>query len=284
MSSSSAPESELFGPRIRAPAEAHCPWDVVIRVSTFGNAYLLNAFRAVSKSAQNEISRIVDERLLPEHRRLAQSLVRRTLRRSALRRASTAPDLEDGAAGAAGAADDALSSALNSADFVESLRRAATMPMLRSVELLGARPAISRVSLALLSLRSDDAAGSPSEAVGLAADGAFCDLVDDCELPPNQTHLVSIGDSVFERNAAHYAAQQFGTASLKTVKFIDPWEGPTVPQLTAQLEGLGGKLRALCMQDKSVDMEMAFATQHALTPTLATCDPEEVARGQGYVM
>jgi hypothetical protein len=113
---------------------------------------------------------------------------------------------------------------------------------------------------------------------------AFCDLVDDCELPPNQTHLVSIGDSVFERNAAHYAAQQFGTASLKTVKFIDPWEGPTVPQLTAQLEGLGGKLRALCMQDKSVDMEMAFATQHALTPTLATCDPEEVARGQGYVM
>jgi hypothetical protein len=178
MSSSSAPESELFGPRIRAPAEAPCPWDVVIRVSTFGNAYLLNAFRAVSKSAQNEMSRIVDERLLPEHRRLAQSLVRRTLRRSALRRASTAPDLEDGAAGAAGAADDALSSALNSADFVESLRRAATMPMLRSVELLGARPAISRVSLALLSLRSDDAAGSPSEAVGLAADGAFCDLVD----------------------------------------------------------------------------------------------------------
>ena len=51
------------------------------------------------------------------------------------------------------------------------------------------------------------------------------------ELPPPRNHLVSIGDSVFERNAAHYAAAEHATASIKTVKLIDPWEGPTIRQV-----------------------------------------------------
>lgn len=101
---------------------------------------------------------------------------------------------------------------------------------------------------------------------------AFCNLVETAGVPPNQVHLVSIGDSVFERNAAHFAARQFSIASIKTVKLIDPWEGPTVDQLRRQLEVLTDNLRQTCSQDCSLNLEMKFS--HGLEgadPQLSHC-------------
>lgn len=90
-------------------------------------------------------------------------------------------------------------------------------------------------------------------------------------VPPNQVHLVSIGDSVFERNAAHYAAREYPVASLKTVKFIDPWEGPTVAQLRNQLEVLAAQLRDTCNHEGSIDLEMQFSHGPTETATLVPC-------------
>eukprot|EP01052_Picozoa_sp_SAG31_P009390 SAG31_NODE_491_length_14923_cov_12.905221_9_plen_274_part_00 len=90
---------------------------------------------------------------------------------------------------------------------------------------------------------------------------AFVSLVESmsAEVPPQRMHLVSIGDSVFERHAAHYAGAEHATASIKTIKLIDPWEGPTIVQLTKQLHFLTEALRETCLQDTSVDLETSFA-------------------------
>lgn len=103
---------------------------------------------------------------------------------------------------------------------------------------------------------------------------AFVSLVESMagEIPPERMHLVSIGDSVFERNAAHFAGQAHSTASIKTVKFIDPWEGPTIQQLTNQLHLMTGALREACLQDASIDLEMAMAGGLDEQPILTTCD------------
>eukprot|EP01051_Picozoa_sp_SAG22_P004559 SAG22_NODE_247_length_13918_cov_7.885375_3_plen_224_part_00 len=89
---------------------------------------------------------------------------------------------------------------------------------------------------------------------------AFAGLVESMsdEIPVQRMHLVSIGDSVFERNAAHYASSEYAIGSVKTVKLIDPWEGPTIPQLTNQLQFLTGAMREAVLQDASLDLEMAF--------------------------
>jgi hypothetical protein len=95
--------------------------------------------------------------------------------------------------------------------------------------------------------------------------------------------LVSIGDSIFERNAAHFAGKEYTTASVQTgtpleaailvrigtvcvqreltcrvdaVKFIDPWEGPTITQLGAQLRCLSHTLRETIERGESIDLEM----------------------------
>ena len=103
---------------------------------------------------------------------------------------------------------------------------------------------------------------------------AFVELVEamSAEIPPQRMHLVSIGDSVFERNAAHYAGNEHSTASIKTVKLIDPWEGPTIMQLSNQLQFLTGNLRETCLQDVSVDLETAFADGQDDQPMLLVSD------------
>jgi len=72
---------------------------------------------------------------------------------------------------------------------------------------------------------------------------------------PDRPHLVSIGDSEFERNAAHHAAKACSAASVKTVKLIDPWEGPTIAELRTQLQQLTESLQEISARETSVDLE-----------------------------
>ena len=105
---------------------------------------------------------------------------------------------------------------------------------------------------------------------------------------PDRPHLLSIGDSEFERNAAHYAAKVCSTASVKTVKFIDPWEGPTISQLRSQLRRLTEVLQETSAREGSVDLEMEFnGTECKLVHTdieaVVSSIPNASARGETSV-
>jgi hypothetical protein len=102
---------------------------------------------------------------------------------------------------------------------------------------------------------------------------------------PDRPHLLSIGDSEFERNAAHYAAKTCATASVKTVKFIDPWEGPSISQLRSQLRRLTEVLQETSAREGSVDLEMEFnGTEcklvHADSDSGVSSIPNASARGE----
>ena len=65
--------------------------------------------------------------------------------------------------------------------------------------------------------------------------------------------LVSIGDSIFEREAAHYASRQCKTALTKTVKFVD---SPTVSQLRMQIGNLTDKMPSIMGHGGSIDVDI----------------------------
>eukprot|EP01052_Picozoa_sp_SAG31_P021861 SAG31_NODE_1711_length_7472_cov_2.107555_5_plen_67_part_00 len=64
---------------------------------------------------------------------------------------------------------------------------------------------------------------------------------------------MSIGDSIFEREAAHFASKQPNVAATKTVKFID---SPSIEQLRRQLVTVTEKIPMICEVDKSFDVDM----------------------------
>ena len=102
---------------------------------------------------------------------------------------------------------------------------------------------------------------------------------------PDRPHLLSIGDSEFERNAAHYAAKTCSVSaasirSVKTVKFIDPWEGPTISQLRAQLRRLTEALQETSAREGSIDFAMEFSgTECTLASTYADSEAAAAAGG-----
>ena len=69
-------------------------------------------------------------------------------------------------------------------------------------------------------------------------------------------NLVSIGDSVFEREAAHFVScRHENVAATKTIKFI---ETPTLAQLRRQICTVTRKLPRICDVEKSFDVDMEF--------------------------
>ena len=73
--------------------------------------------------------------------------------------------------------------------------------------------------------------------------------------PGNMADLnfISIGDSIFERAAAHYVGKRKGVNLTKTVKFIDM---PTIDQLRRQLTMLTQRLDLIYRAERSLDVEM----------------------------
>ena len=115
------------------------------------------------------------------------------------------------------------------------------------------------------------------------ADGLLTDIAAACAEQvaeaPDRPHLLSIGDSEFERNAAHYAAKTCSAAaSVKTVKFIDPWDGPTISQLRAQLRRLTEALQETSAREGSIDLAMEFSGTEC---KLAYADSEAAAAAGG---
>jgi len=66
-------------------------------------------------------------------------------------------------------------------------------------------------------------------------------------------NFLSIGDSIFERAAAHYVGKRKGVGLTKTVKFIDM---PTIDQLRRQLTMLTVRLDLIYRAERSLDVEM----------------------------
>lgn len=73
------------------------------------------------------------------------------------------------------------------------------------------------------------------------------------ELTGSNINMVSIGDSIFEREAAHFASKQSRVGTTKTVKFVD---SPTIEQLRRQLTTLTGKIDMICLAEHSFDVDM----------------------------
>ena len=73
------------------------------------------------------------------------------------------------------------------------------------------------------------------------------------ELTGTNINMVSIGDSIFEREAAHFASKQSRVGMTKTVKFVD---SPTIEQLRRQLTTLTGKIDMICLAEHSFDVDM----------------------------
>ena len=73
------------------------------------------------------------------------------------------------------------------------------------------------------------------------------------ELTGSNINMVSIGDSIFEREAAHFASKQSRVGTTKTVKFVD---SPTIEQLRRQLATLTGKIDMICLAEHSFDVDM----------------------------
>jgi hypothetical protein len=74
------------------------------------------------------------------------------------------------------------------------------------------------------------------------------------ELKGERINLVSIGDSIFEREAAHFVSSKHkNVEATKTVKFID---SPTIAQLRRQLVTATEKLPMVCDAEKSFDVDM----------------------------
>ena len=74
------------------------------------------------------------------------------------------------------------------------------------------------------------------------------------ELKGERINLVSIGDSIFEREAAHFVSSRHkNVEATKTVKFID---SPTIEQLRRQLVTVTEKLPMICGVEKSFDVDM----------------------------
>ena len=72
--------------------------------------------------------------------------------------------------------------------------------------------------------------------------------------PGERINLVSIGDSIFEREAAHFVSSKSkNVEATKTVKFID---SPTIAQLRRQLVTATEKLPMICDVVKSFDVDM----------------------------
>ena len=70
-------------------------------------------------------------------------------------------------------------------------------------------------------------------------------------------NMLSVGDSVFEREAAHFCGKNQRKQSrgglTKTVKFVD---SPTIEQLRRQLTTLTEKIDMICLADHSFDVDM----------------------------
>ena len=66
-------------------------------------------------------------------------------------------------------------------------------------------------------------------------------------------NMISIGDSIFEREATHYASGQLQVQTTKTVKFID---SPTIEQLRRQLVTVTAKMPMICGIERSFDADM----------------------------
>jgi hypothetical protein len=82
---------------------------------------------------------------------------------------------------------------------------------------------------------------------------AFLALQSSLRLEPI-TSFVSIGDSIYERDAARTTGQVFPNAVIKTVKFV---ENPSPRELSKQLELLAEKLPQIVESGKKLDISLA---------------------------
>lgn len=73
------------------------------------------------------------------------------------------------------------------------------------------------------------------------------------ELTGKNINLVSVGDSIFEREAAHFASKQSHVETTKTVKFID---SPSIEQLRRQIVTVTEKIPMICEVGRSFDVDM----------------------------
>ena len=73
------------------------------------------------------------------------------------------------------------------------------------------------------------------------------------ELTGSNINLVSVGDSIFEREAAHFVSQQSCVDLVKTVKFVD---SPTIAMLRRQLSTLTGQIDTIVAAGRSFDVDM----------------------------
>lgn len=76
--------------------------------------------------------------------------------------------------------------------------------------------------------------------------GMLCDKTD-------AVNLVSIGDSLNERTAAHHVGGQYESGSIKTVKFV---ERPDIDQIRRQLSLVASNLGDIAMHDGSFDVNL----------------------------
>lgn len=77
--------------------------------------------------------------------------------------------------------------------------------------------------------------------------------------PKTELNIISFGDSECERNALLSISYQFKSARTKNIKFIT---GPTIEQLTRQLEMIVNNFQFLFQHDGNLDL-MLTITQHA---------------------
>lgn len=76
--------------------------------------------------------------------------------------------------------------------------------------------------------------------------GLLCDKAE-------AVNLVSIGDSLNERTAAHHVGGQYESGSIKTVKFV---ERPDIDQIRRQLSLVASNLGDIAMHDGSFDVNL----------------------------
>jgi hypothetical protein len=82
---------------------------------------------------------------------------------------------------------------------------------------------------------------------------AFVSEVDILCSATDAINLVSIGDSVNERNAAHHVGVRYGNGNIKTVKFV---ERPDIDQIRRQLSLVASNLQDISMHEGSFDVNL----------------------------
>ena len=73
------------------------------------------------------------------------------------------------------------------------------------------------------------------------------------EITGSSINIVSVGDSVFEREAAHFVGKQSRVDATKTVKFVDM---PNIEQLRRQICTLTAQLDSIIGEEQSLDIEL----------------------------